>query len=222
MKNIHIVYSEKYPAYYALAAIEGISGMCDLAQIEYKVPLVELNAAETKNIEDAFYNKRNGKYNEQPFFQNVLPALYNWLGLKGDGSSSIIYLLEGDLYHYAGKGRPYYNWVFGAANIYGGIEAPYRIERRFKAEPAKARAEIFKTLVMHEIGHTLGLVPESAPSHTRSKKPLFHHHCRHSYCTMSQVVSLAELKRNTDERLARQSPLCPDCLKYMIEANRTR
>jgi predicted Zn-dependent protease len=220
MKNIHIVYSEKYPAHYSAAAIGGIGDMAKLAQIEYKVSLVETNDINTKAINDFFYNKRNGKYNERLFCIEALPAIYKWLGLKADENSPLIYLLEGDLYFYAGKGLPYCSWIFGAASVYGGIETPFRIEKMFKAEPDSVKAEIFKTVVMHEIGHTLGLVSTSAPNHTRSKNPIFRRHCRHGYCLMSQNVLIPGFKKKTDIRLSRESPLCPDCLDYLISYNK--
>jgi predicted Zn-dependent protease len=222
MKNMHLVYGEKYPAYYTLAAMEGISEMCDLAQIEYKVSLVELNEANAKAIDGSFYNKRNGKYNQSLFYGGVFQCLHEYLDIKISDEKPLIYLLKGDMYVYNDPNQPYYDWVFGGANVFGGIMTPYRIDRRFKSEPPELRAEMFKTIVMHEIGHTLGLLPESAPNYTRSKSPIFHGHCRHGYCIMSQNTRAANEKQRTESRLSRQNPICDDCLNYLIERNRAR
>lgn len=82
----------------------------------------------------------------------------------------------------------------------------------------KAKLMVFTTLA-HEIGHMMGLLPETAPNHDLRAKSdwdhawMFEGHCMHPHCLMQQTFSIEEIegKLNDFGRL----DLCPDCQQIL-------
>ncbi len=77
---------------------------------------------------------------------------------------------------------------------------------------------VFASLA-HEIGHVMGLLPETAPNHDLRAKSdwgyawMFEGHCMHPYCLMQQTFSIEEIegKLNDFGRL----DLCSDCQQIL-------
>jgi predicted Zn-dependent protease len=234
--NIHLIYGEDFPQHHLDAAREGIEEMCDLAQTpnldirDEKKPPAVMDEFKMAVRKEQF---ESGGFKNEKVWANLLLCFFmdpenygQYLSMAAPGpDDKVLYLTQEDLYASGTR------WVFGSAFNndrstrpinYVSAQSPWRIEnghklyKKFPQTNEHYRASVFKTVIMHEFGHMLGLLPEYLPNHTQSGKPVYHHHCKHKYCAMSQDTSVMGWLKKTDLRLERSKkdlpPLCPGCL----------
>jgi predicted Zn-dependent protease len=229
--KIHLIYKESFPQHYLDAAAEGIAEMYELAQKD--TDIID-DAKPSENIADfenhVYKEQVRVGWNNRKLETNLLlrglsfPEVYsNIFNMNApEPDDKVIYLMESDLY---AKGT---YWVFGSAMHLTGrnVQSVYRIEhaqelyKNFPSMDDTYKSFMFKTLIMHEAGHLLGLTPDYLPNHTESKNPIYHRHCKHKYCVMSQDASVRGWVKKTDLRINRAKkdlpPLCPGCYYELL------
>jgi predicted Zn-dependent protease len=96
------------------------------------------------------------------------------------------------------------NFVFGIGQRgLGTIISPFR----YRCWDAEIEYELFKTAVIHELGHVFGLVDNSRKDLDYRLGP----HCR-NICAMRQGMNLDEWAVITDDRMKYET-FCPRCAK---------
>ncbi len=122
-----------------------------------------------------------------------------WKGLLLPEACTAVALLSSDLY----CERQDFIIGYGAASENAVLSV-----HRFRILPQRQQHECIKTLVMHELGHVFGLLPESR---TRNVEESIGKHCT-NICIMRQGLNVPDdWTRMTDDRL-RTDPFCNQCL----------
>lgn len=124
-----------------------------------------------------YYDPDRRQYNGNRLLENVLSYV------KGD--EKVVGLFNVDLY------IPILTFIFGQAYLNGkaAIASRYRLNNSWyglKPDP-KLHLERFKKEVIHELGHTFGLI-----------------HCYHSSCVMRSSTYVEEIDQ-------KEAGLCPHC-----------
>ena len=99
------------------------------------------------------------------------------------------------------------NWCFGYA-VLGqmAVSSVYRFEKWLHNDYSMQR-ECFKTIIMHEVGHMLGLVNENRTDIEYN----LGWHCTNNNCIMRQGLTINAWVQYTHERLNMGKSLCPHC-----------
>ena len=160
---------------------------------------------------DWYVSEAYDQSKKQIYGNSIVMNLLNEPWQKGQPHYDIL-ILKRDLYFNG------YNFALGyAATDKLAISSVFRIEQWLPYDKYM-HSEVFKTIVMHEIGHMFGLVNSRRPD-VEENHGL---HCKQPLCIMRQGTSLEPWIKYTNERLGSGKPLCPNCLHdlYNYFANR--
>jgi predicted Zn-dependent protease len=115
-----------------------------------------------------------------------------------------VLVLKSDLYD---TGKNAVSWCFGyGIEGYMAISSVNRFQKWLPNDLA-LQVECFKTIVMHEVGHMLGL----PNSNRRDIEDNLGWHCINNNCIMRQGLNIQAWIRITEDRLRSDTPLCPHC-----------
>jgi predicted Zn-dependent protease len=98
------------------------------------------------------------------------------------------------------------DWCFGYSIPGQAITSVHRFEK-WLSDDRYIQDECFKTVVMHEIGHMLGIVDETRKDITYN----LGWHCIHPNCIMRQSENIDLCQLHTYDRLISEQTLCPSC-----------
>lgn len=215
MNKINIIHKSSLQECYIAAARTGISEMmelvgkkCNINDIALADNLVEEFEENLLSRQPKPKRRREASMLDADF---MLTALFNMKAETTLGRDSTnLCIIDKDLNYPKING-----WIFGIACGHVTIQSIYRManaglfSKKLGGISDNHKSEIFKTLLMHELGHLLLPMP---PVKSYDKRPEFRDHCRYRVCLMSQFMSLCELEKLTRIRLGRSSPLCEFCM----------
>lgn len=209
MKPIYIMFQDGLSTDVTTIACQGIAEMLTLANVVGKVKVKNFGVWRSPNWRTG--NTLNAYESVDWYCNNALDKSRNQLHCSKLAMSLItepwqklephydVVILKDDLYDDDTSFVFGYSWGGQAVSSFCRFQK-YVTDKRMQLE-------VFKTIVMHEVGHMLGLVNENRNDIVYS----LGWHCTHGKCLMRQGLELNAWIQYTHDRLQSSSPLCSHC-----------
>lgn len=211
MKPIYIMFQVGLPTDVINAACHGIAEMLTIANLSGKVKNFgvwrssnwltgnTLNAYESVDWYCSYALDEN---RNQLHCGKLMEALVAEPWQQNEPHLDIV-ILKDDLFD---TGNNACNWCLGyGVRGYMAISSFNRIQN--VSNNRRIQLECFKTIVMHEVGHMLGLVNENRTDIVDN----LGWHCTNNKCIMRQGLRVYDWVQYTFERQQSSSPLCLHC-----------